>query len=170
MEPWTVLNNLRIASPCPATWGAMRGDDRVRSCDLCSKHVYNVSDLTADEAVALIQKSDGHTFVRLYRRKDGTVLTADCPVGIRSAVRRRLIRLASAGVVAFAMLRWGIWLFSGSRLMAQVPAIPTGPGVTFSDWADWAARALGFKRARNDVVVGMIGPAPPPTKIETAPR
>lgn len=162
MEPLTVLNNLRIASPCPATWAAMRGDDRVRFCDSCSKHVYNVSDLTADEAVSLIQKSDGLSCVRLFRRKDGTVLTADCPVGIRSAVRRRLIRLASAGVVALAMLRSGIWLFAGPRLMVQVPAIPTGPGVTFSDWGDWAARALGFKRPRNDVVVGKICPALPP--------
>jgi hypothetical protein len=170
MEPLTVLNNLRIASPCPATWEAMRGDDRVRFCDSCSKHVYNVSDLTADEAVALIQKADGHSCVRLFRRKDGTVLTADCPVGIRSAVRLRLIRLASAGVVVFAMLRSGVWLLSGSRPMEQVPAIPTGPGVAFSDWADWAAMALGFKRARNDVTVGLIGPAPPPTQIGTAPR
>jgi hypothetical protein len=148
----------------------MRGDGRVRFCDSCSKHVYNVSDLTADEVVALIQKSHGQSCVRLFRRKDGTVLTADCPVGMRFAVRRRLIRLASAGVVVFAMLRSGVWLFSGPRPMVQVPAIPTGPGVTFSDWADWAARALGFKRARNEVVLGMIGPAPPPTQIGTAPR
>jgi hypothetical protein len=174
MEPLTVLNNLRIASPCPATWGAMRGDDRVRFCDSCSKHVYNVSDLTADEAVALIQKSDGHSCVRLYRRKDGTVLTADCPVGIRSAVRRRVIRLASAGVVVFAMLRSGIWLFAGPRPMVANPAIPTGTGVTFSDWADWAASALGFKKPGNTVTVGIICPVPPPSDAdqdgaETAP-
>jgi hypothetical protein len=76
MEPLTVLNDLRIASPCPAKWGSMRGDDRVRFCDSCSKHAYNVSDLTADEAVTLIQKSDGQSCVRLFRRNDGTVLTA----------------------------------------------------------------------------------------------
>ena len=127
MEPLTVLNNLRIASPCPATWAAMRGDDRVRFCNSCSKHVYNISDLTADEAVALIQHSGGHACVRLFRRKDGTVLTADCPVGIRFAVRRRLIRLASAGVVVFAMLRSGIWLFAGSRPMVQGPRDPDRP-------------------------------------------
>jgi hypothetical protein len=170
MEPLTVLNNLRIASPCAATWGAMRGDDRVRFCDSCSKHVFNVSDLTADEAVALIQKSEGHSCVRLYRRKDGTVLTADCPVGIRSAVRRRLIRLASAGVVVFAVLRSGVWLFARARPTVQFPAVPTGPGVTFSDWGDWAARALGFKRAGNDVVVGKICPISQPSGAETEPQ
>jgi hypothetical protein len=169
MESLTVLNNLRIASPCPITWDAMRGDDRVRFCDSCSKHVYNVSDLTAEEAVALIQESDGHSCVRLYRRKDGTVLTADCPVGIRSAVRRRLMRLAAAGVIVFAMLRSGVWLFAGPRPMILVPPIPTGPGVTFSDWGDWAARALGVKKPRNRVLVGMIAPALSPTQVGTPP-
>jgi hypothetical protein len=32
MEPLTVPNNLQIASPCPATWVAIRGDERVRFC------------------------------------------------------------------------------------------------------------------------------------------
>ena len=127
MEPLTVLNNLRIASPCPATWGAMRGDDRVRFCDSCSKHVFNLSDLTANEAVALIQQSEGHSCVRLYRRKDGTVLTADCPAGVRAAVRRRLIRLASAGVVVFAVLRSGVWLFAGTGQRYSSPQSRAGP-------------------------------------------
>ena len=161
MEPLTVLSNLRIASPCPAAWDSMQGDDRVRFCASCSKHVYNVSDLTADEAVALIQNSEGHSCVRLYRRKDGTVLTADCPVGIRFAIRRRLIRMASAGVVVFIMLRSGISLFAGPRPTVSMPAVPTGPGVTFFDWADWASQALGFKKPSNtQVTVGKICPVP----------
>jgi hypothetical protein len=165
MEPLTVLNNLRIASPCPAAWDAMQGNGRVRHCDSCSKHVYNVSDLTADEAVALIRENEGHLCVRLYRRKDGTVLTADCPVGIRSAVRRRLIRLATAGVVVFAMLRSGIWLFAEAGPRIEMPSVPTRPGLTFSDWAEWAARALGFKWAAigGERTLGAICPPPPPT-------
>ena len=127
MEPLTVLNDLRIASPCPASWDAMRGDDRVRFCDSCSKHVYNVSGLTADAAVALVRESEGHLCVRLYRRKDGTVLTADCPVGLKSALRRRLIRLATAGVVVFAMLRSGIWLFAETGPRVGAPTAPHWP-------------------------------------------
>ncbi len=146
MDSLTVLNDLRIASPCPASWDAMRGDDRVRFCDSCSKHVYNVSGLTADAAVALVRESEGHLCMRLYRRKDGTVLTADCPVGVRAAVRRRLIRLATTGVVVFAMLRSGIWLFAGPSPRVTLPRPPSGPGVTFSDWADWAAVAMGIKK------------------------
>jgi hypothetical protein len=165
MQPLTVLNNLRIASPCPASWDAMRGDDRVRFCDACSKHVYDVSGLTADAAVDLIRESEGRLCVRLYQRKDGTVLTADCPVGLKSAVRRRLIRLATTGVVAFAMLRSGIWLFAGASPRVSIAPPPNGPGVTFSDWADWAAVAMGIKKPSSGrVTVGKICPPAPPNR------
>jgi hypothetical protein len=164
MEPLTVLNDLRIATPCRASWEAMRGDDRVRFCDSCSKQVYNVSGLTAEAAVALIRESEGRLCVRLYRRNDGTVLTADCPVGLRSALRRRLVRLATAGVVAFATLRSGIWLFAGPGPRVAMPPLPTGSGVTFADWADWAARAMGIKKTPfSRVTVGKICPPAPPS-------
>src|SRR5215210_58979 len=99
MESLSVLNDLHIASPCPASWHAMRGDDRVRFCDSCSKSVYNLSDLTAAEASDLILESERGICLRLYLRADPTVLTADCPVGIRRAVRGRLLRLATVRVM-----------------------------------------------------------------------
>jgi hypothetical protein len=164
MEPLVILNNLRIATPCRASWDAMQGDDRIRFCDSCSKQVYNISGLTADAAVALIRESEGRLCVRLYRRKDGTVLTADCPLGLRYALRRRLVRLATAGVIVFATLRSGIWLFAGPGPRVQIPPMPTGSGVTFSDLADWAARAVGIKRPSvSRVIVGRIGPPAPPS-------
>jgi hypothetical protein len=148
MDPLTVLNNLKIAAPCKAEWHDMRGDDRVRFCDSCSKNVYNLSDLTAGEAVALIQEAEGHICMRLYRRSDGTVLTADCPVGLRYALRRRLIRLATVGVVMAATLQSTVGFYAGymdgSR---EIPPAPSGPGVTISDWAGWAAVALGIQKA-----------------------
>jgi len=146
MEPLTVLNNLRIASPCPASWAAMSGDDRVRFCDSCAKNVYNLSDLTAAEATALIREAEGSLCVRLYRRVDGTVLTADCPVGLRHAVRRRLLRLATVGVVIVATVRAGVWFYTSVEGLRELPPVPTGPGVTLADWTDWAAVALGIKK------------------------
>jgi hypothetical protein len=164
METLNVLNDLRIASPCPATWDAMQGDERVRFCDSCSKHVYNISNLTAQAAVSLIRESEGRLCVRLYRRKDGTVLTADCPVGLRSAVRRRLIRLLTAGVVVCAMVRSGIAMVEGLGPRVSIPPAPTGPGVTFTDWAEWAAVALGIKQPSfGPVDVGDLRPPAPPS-------
>jgi hypothetical protein len=94
------LNRLRIASPCPTTWEQMAGDDRVRFCDLCNLHVYNIGRMTRKEAEALIASSEGRICARLYRRTDGTIITRDCPVGLR-AMRRHVAKVAGA---VFALL------------------------------------------------------------------
>src|SRR5262245_18296403 len=75
-----VLDNIRVASPCNAEWETMIGDDRVRHCGACDKQVYNLSEMTRDEAQALIVAREGRLCIRYYQRKDGTILTADCTV------------------------------------------------------------------------------------------
>ena len=132
----------------------MTGDDRARFCGSCSKHVYNIAGLTAAEAVSLIEQAEGGLCVRLHRRKDGTVLTADCPVGLRHAVRRRLVRLATAGAVLFLTLRSGVWLYGSGLSLPNIPPPPAGPGVTLSDVKDWASDVIGLRRQR--VYAGFI--------------
>jgi hypothetical protein len=168
MEPLSILDDLRIATPCPASWATMEGDDRVRFCHSCSKHVYDLSGLTAAQAATLIQGAEGRLCVRLYRRRDGTLLTADCPVGLRYAVRRRLLRLATAGVVVFATLRSGLWLYANGTGHPELPPVPTGPGVSLTDWTDWAARALGLKQPfrGGQATMGVICPPPMPSGVQ----
>ena len=72
---------LTIASPCPASWDEMKGDERVRFCDECELNVYNLSDMSEEEALKLVEEREGRLCVRFYQRKDGTVLTQDCRVG-----------------------------------------------------------------------------------------
>lgn len=73
----------------------MVGDDRVRFCDQCSLSVYNLAELTEKETQSLIAASGGTICGRLFRRADGTVLTKDCPVGLR-ALRKRISRKTAA--------------------------------------------------------------------------
>jgi hypothetical protein len=73
-----MLDNLRIASPCTENWESMPGDARVRHCGSCSQNVYNLSEMTRDEAEALLRETAGNLCARYYRRHDGTVMTADC--------------------------------------------------------------------------------------------
>jgi hypothetical protein len=91
-----VLENLRVASPCPAKWEDMIGDESVRFCGACAKNVYDLSAMTRDEAQAFVASRTEPVCVTFRRRADGRVLTSDCPVGVR---RRRRFGL---GVVAFA--------------------------------------------------------------------
>jgi hypothetical protein len=99
-----LLSSLEVASPCRASWEAMSGDDRVRFCDQCAKKVYNLSGMSRREAEALIRESEGRLCVRFYRRRDGTVLTDNCPVGLRAARRWAQIQLAGISALLGGLL------------------------------------------------------------------
>jgi hypothetical protein len=115
------LDNIRVASPCAADWNEMVGDERKRFCSQCSLNVYNLSGMTSDEAENLLLTSEGRVCVRFYRRRDGTVLTRDCPVGWQ-AVKRRVSRMATAAVSLCAGIFTGIFAFNQPKTM-----MPTDP-------------------------------------------
>ena len=93
------LNQISVAKPCHESWDAMTGDDKKRFCGGCKKNVYNLSAMTEAEAQETLKIDN--PCVRFYRRVDGTVLTQDCPVGVRR-VRVRLAMAASGAVAAIA--------------------------------------------------------------------
>jgi hypothetical protein len=97
------LDNIRIASPCNADWDQMIGNDRARFCGQCNLNVYNLSSMMKVEAELLIGRTEGRLCVRYFRRADGSVMTQDCPVGLR-AIRRRMsyvARAVSSAVLSF---------------------------------------------------------------------
>lgn len=113
-----ILNDIKIASPCPASWEQMEGGDQVRFCSLCKLNVYNLSGMSRSEAEQVVRNAQGRLCVRFYQRADGTMLTRDCPVGLR-AIRRRM---------AFA-LSWAFVLLLGLRSFAdQWSRSPAGTG------------------------------------------
>jgi hypothetical protein len=157
-----ILNNVRVASPCPAPWGEMEGDDRVRFCGLCKKNVYDFSTLTSAEAVALIERTGGNLCGRLYRRRDGTLITADCPVGARRSRRRR--RLLAGAIAGLGLLAAGAWarLVGGEMVRRggwhgfSWTAPPSGPDVTARDYLDWAQVCLGLKEPQPVFYAGAL--------------
>ena len=118
------LDAIQVAKPCSADWSAMEGDEQVRFCGVCRQNVYDLSALTADEARALIEKNEGRLCVRFFRRRDGRMLTRDCPVGV-SAVRRRRAGIA-AGIAAAAGLAGGLVSGLRGRPLPVVGASATG--------------------------------------------
>jgi hypothetical protein len=125
----SLLDDVRIASPCLAKWDDMIGDDRLRFCGQCNKNVYNLSALARAEAEALLREGERleaqqgvGLCVRLYRRADGTVLTADCPDG----VRRKKRRLAIFGAVGGGLMAAGAAaeLFGAAARQGSMVAVP----------------------------------------------
>jgi hypothetical protein len=159
MKTNELLANVKVASPCSARWGHMVGDDRARFCAQCQKHVYNLSSLTADEAAALIREREGSLCARFYQRADGTVLTADCPVGA-GQVWARFRRLLGA---AAALMLLGVTV----PLIAKSPSrdeLPRARAKVYRAWDDAIVTIktwLGHPPART-MVMGEICVVPPP--------
>lgn len=104
-------STISIASPCAERWDAMVGDERVRHCSRCDKDVYNLSGMSADEISALLARRGERPCVRFFKRKDGTMLTADCPVGRPKKLALRVVALAGMALGA-----GGVALVAAARL------------------------------------------------------
>jgi hypothetical protein len=67
-----MLDSVRVASPCHASWDEMLGDDRVRFCTSCEKNVFNLSAMPRDDAERLLaERMNGELCVRFFQRADG---------------------------------------------------------------------------------------------------
>jgi hypothetical protein len=130
-----LLDGMQVASPCPASWDDMVGGDQVRFCGSCEKNVYDLSAMSRDDAEGLLRQMSEEACVRFYRRADGTVMTADCPVGVSRKRRRRAV----FGVFGGAAMLAGAAAVGGhaateSPMVAEMgapvpvePLVPTTP-------------------------------------------
>jgi len=118
MSQLTIVD-LPIASPCDALWSEMHGSDTVRHCGDCKKNVYNISLLSKEEIDSLVAEKEGRLCVRYYHRRDGTVITSDCPKGLRK-VRLELIKLQLRAAASFAAFIGMLGLSSCSRTNTTV--------------------------------------------------
>jgi hypothetical protein len=104
----------------------MLGSERVRFCGQCSLNVYNLSSMTRADAEQLIARTEGRLCVRFYRRRDGSIITQDCPVGLR-AVGRRVSHIAKAVVSLVLGLSAGLGIHEAfSEVPPFRPLVTTG--------------------------------------------
>lgn len=147
------LGVVKVASPCRADWKQMEGSEQVRHCKLCQKNVYNLSEMNAVDARALLLEREGKLCVRFYQRKDGTVLTADCPKGVQRKRVRLVAAVASAASVVLAgaafLLDSGGFAPAAERMRALV----TGQSYTEAD------------ESFTEVLGGMKAPQPEKKKL-----
>lgn len=94
-------------------WDSMSGDEKIRHCNSCDKSVFNLAQMTRAEieAVLLAQMNTGRTAcIRMYKRPDGIVVTADC-LSVRQKLRRSITKssakIAAAAAAIFALVGVG---------------------------------------------------------------
>lgn len=160
---------LKVASPCTADWNAMEGDDRCRFCSLCQKNVYNLEGFSRTEIRELTGSQGGPICARFFQRADGTVLTANCPVGAadgRRRIRKRITALAFAGFIAAGIANFA--RASSSETKADSPLL-------VSMWINELKQFLGFAVPTTvppdeEILMGEICiPEPPPEVPESEP-
>src|SRR5688572_14173668 len=128
MKPRREGLKLQVVAPCNEDWDRMAGGDDIRFCGRCRQNVYNLSELTEQQARELVQ---GPACVRFFARGDGTVVTRECSPMLEAA-RRRVVALA-AGLLPLAAGFWGgvAWLrgkvHRQPMVMGEIRAIPAPP-------------------------------------------
>ena len=147
------IDRLRIATPCPISWEQMTGDNRVRFCDHCHLNVYNISELSRIEAETLIASTEGRLCARLFRRADGTVLTKDCPVGLRALRMRVSKRTAAVFAVIVSIASAGFGQQSSAKGKKESCPPRTRITIKSSTWDQATARLSGVVMDHNGAVI-----------------
>lgn len=148
------LGRVKIASPCRARWQDMTGDDRSRYCHQCRQHVYNFSAMSSVEVADLIRAKEGQLCGRFYRRRDGMMLTTDCPVGAEGHFQRLKALVAMAGALLTTSLgvrAWSSW---------EVP-IRKGRFAEKCDQTLWTVKSWLELNRGSAVTMGKICITPP---------
>ena len=108
------LARFTIPTPCPMDWERMSGDDRRRRCEVCGKHVHNLTAMTSDEIVHVLSplsEGGGEVCGQAFRRPDGTlVVSASLPAahplkGWQFRIRS-LMAMIAAIAPACGLSRW----------------------------------------------------------------
>lgn len=170
-----LLSSVRIASPCSMRWEDMQGDDRSRFCSECKLNVHNISDMTETEAEAFLAAVVPGERVcgRFYRRADGTILTRDCPVGLRAA-RAKAARAAArlVGALGVVLSAGVLWARGYSRPWERARLRDAQP---FAAICEWLSKPLPVPAppVRGQILMGAICvrplPAPPPANPPSNP-
>ncbi|MBL8859222.1 MAG: hypothetical protein JNL28_11995 [Planctomycetes bacterium] len=108
-QPSNAKARLQIKTPCPMSWDELVGGDKQRFCSACSLHVHNASELSRDEAHALVTQADARVCMKVEYDASGAPLFRDSQAVVanaRNAPKSGLARLsrwaatAAAGVLA----------------------------------------------------------------------
>jgi hypothetical protein len=144
----TILDRISIPSPCSADWDEMTGNEQVRFCQHCSKHVNNLSEMTRKQALEMVARSKGRLCVRYYRRPNGRVQTDGSMHNQLYQIKRRASLLATGAFTAV------LGLASGVAAQTSAPAEESVSGSVLK--TDANDNALPTIDLRNATLKAMI--------------
>jgi hypothetical protein len=140
------LEDVRIESPCSASWEGMRGGNRKRHCDSCNLHVHNFSALSLAEGKQLLQGQslESRLCVRMEFHEDGRCVTADDPLPT-AELKQGPTKFATTALALGASL---LAACTGHRIPKEKPHVQTAPAVN-----EAPVECLPLRSVLGDVVV-----------------
>lgn len=123
------FDRMIIPAPCDADWDSMIGTDRVRFCEHCNLQVTNLSNLTRQEAMRLVARSEGRLCVRFVRRTDGSIAAKQSEKKLHQ-ISRRVSRLAAGAFTATLSLTSAAAQTTNSQPRAVAVAEAIAPQVS----------------------------------------
>lgn len=142
-----ILDTLRIAEPCDASWEAM-GSGAVRRCDLCDLEVWDLASLTEAQVRGALALRGERFCARVTRGADGAVQTRDAR---RPAATAMLLGGALALLSGEALAQDA---GAPARVEVSLGAVVREHTVTFhrSTTVEFLGRSLRPTRASLDVI------------------
>jgi hypothetical protein len=125
-KTYDLLERIHVKTPCDADWDSMSGDERVRFCAHCERHVNDLSRLTRAEALKLVTRSGGRLCVRYVSLPGGQLVTADAPPAPLYRITRRASRIAAGAFTAAIGLSAGVAAQAQSNA-GGAPAVQSQP-------------------------------------------
>ncbi|MBY0549458.1 MAG: hypothetical protein K2W95_19435 [Candidatus Obscuribacterales bacterium] len=151
MDKKRAIDSLAIDLPCPIPWTHMKGDDKIRHCDVCDLNVHNLSAMTEYEIGDFLAANAGvRVCVNMFKRPDGTIVTDRCPAGLRE-LRNRAKKLyrAVAGFAAFAIASAGPVLSQQKNTVGEKPETTAQS----QNSPEWQAALSSFRQGKMDAAI-----------------
>jgi hypothetical protein len=149
---------LRVSTPCPMSWEALKGGDLVRYCGKCNLNVYNLAGMQKGEIESLVRRTEGRLCGRIYMRGDRTATVQPCRGAAIRKKTRALLTLGTLLVVGVLS-----WLF---RTQAHPDRGICPPIVKDAlDWIDPPPRPPGRMMLGEIACPPPKPPTPPPQPV-----
>ncbi len=149
MSKKSFIDSVKVGSPCGEDWEKMSGNDRLRFCTHCSKHVNNLSEITRKEAARFVREAGRDICIRYI---------AD-PVTRRPMFANQLLQITrrtpglAAGVMTASMsLSTAAYAQGGIAPLAVDSAVVRTDAKSCDDNIDKKSRATNLSKITGTVI------------------
>lgn len=121
-----VLDQISVPVPCPMSWSAMEGDDKVRFCGECNRHVWNFFEMTDEEILRVLRENPARVCAQIVKNAEGVLVTKSNH-RVRSKYRFSMLSMLIVATCLSPLLLWYPSLYHWLvREPEPIPKLPVG--------------------------------------------